>query len=141
MTAKEYLRQIYIINNKIRRLEQERESIRADLFSVRSTTNYNADKVQTSASGDQMLRLIAKADKLERDIVSEIDRLVCLKASITREIEAVSDETCRDLLFRRYVLLQSWEMIAVGMGYTIRHIYRMHGRALQLFRKNVSECH
>ena len=146
MTAKEYLQQIYYLDRKIKRLQAKREAIRADLYSVRSTTNYNADRVQTSVEGDTMLRLIAKVDSIERDIVTESDRLVSLRDEISKEIEKIpmedgQDRNVQDVLLRRYVLCQSWEQIAFELGYTVRHVYRLNGDGLQLFKKHVLECH
>ena len=77
MTAKEYLQQIYYIHHKINRLKARRDQLRADLYSLGSPAgNMDVDKVQTSMSGDAMLRLIAKVDEAERDIIKEIDKMV-----------------------------------------------------------------
>lgn len=138
MTAKEYLQQIYHLDRRIKRLQAKREEIRADLYSVKSTTDYNADKVQTSASGDAMLRLIAKADSIDRDIVRKIDRLVSLRDSISKEIEQLPNEKHKEVLFKRYVICERWEQIAVDMNVTLRYVYMVHGEALQVFAKKYS---
>lgn len=140
MTAKEYLQQIYHLDRRIKRLQSRREEIRADLYSVKSTTDYNADRVQTSVAGDSMLRLIAKVDSIERDIVKELDQLISMKTRISKEIEQVQDATAKDILYQRYVSCLSFEQIAVNLGYSRRHIDRLHGRALYLFKKDVLEC-
>lgn len=140
MTAKEYLQQIYHLDRRIKRLQSRREEIRADLYSVKSTTDYNADRVQTSVAGDSMLRLIAKVDSIERDIVKELDQLISMKTRISKEIEQVQDTTAKDILYQRYVSFLSFEQIAVNLGYSRRHIDRLHGRALYLFKKDVLEC-
>ena len=140
MTAKEYLQQIYHLDRKIKRLEAKREAIRADLYSVKSTTDYNADRVQTSVEGDTMLRLIAKVDSIERDIVTELERAVVLKDKISKQIEQLDDETAKDILSQRYIEFLSFDEIAINLHYSRRHIDRLHGRALYLFRKDVLEC-
>lgn len=140
MTAKEYLQQIYHLDRRIKRLQSRREEIRADLYSVKSTTDYNADRVQSSVAGDSMLRLIAKVDSIERDIVKELDQLISMKTRISQEIEQVQDATAKDILYQRYVSCLSFEQIAVNLGYSRRHIDRLHGRALYLFKKDVLEC-
>lgn len=144
MTAKEvkeYLQEIYYLDRRIKRLQAMREEIRADLYSVKSTTDYNRDKVQSSVQGDTMLRLIAKVDMIERTILEEMDELIDRKDAIRRQIELVSDQTARDILYQRYVSLYSWEQIAVNLGYSRRHVIRLHGHALALFGKDVLECH
>lgn len=137
MTAKEYLQQIYHLDRKIKRLEAKREAIRADLYSVKSTTDYNADRVQTSVEGDTMLRLIAKVDSIERDIVTELERAVVLKDKISRQIESVQNERQKAVLFRRYVLCERWEQIAVDMNVSVRYVYMIHGEALHYFAKYI----
>lgn len=135
MTTKQYLQQIYQIHRRVRRLQAQREQIRAELYSVGSPAGkMDADKVQTSLSGDTMLRLIAKVDEVERGIVAEMEELLELQHRITREIEQLPNEQQRDVLFQRYVLFKKWEQIAVDMNYTIRRVYQLHGEALESFK-------
>ena len=139
MTAKEYLRQIYIIDQKIGRLNRRREALRSDLFSVGSPAGQmNADRVQTSLSGDKMVKLIAQVDTLERDIVAEVKRLRRKQRQIARQIEAVEDDRYRTILHDRYVLCRKWEDIADTMGVDVRWVYRLHGMALQEFEKIIN---
>ena len=35
------------------------------------------------------------------------------------------------VLEKRYLCFQSWEQIAVEMGYDLRWLYRIHGKALE----------
>jgi len=134
MTAKEYLQKVYYIDKRIKRLQRRREDIRNDMYSIGSPSGkMDADKVQTSMSGDTMLRLIARVDDLERDIVRELTVLTEVKQIITDQIEALSDERYRMLLFDRYILLYSWEQVAVDMNYRIKWVYELHGKALQAF--------
>jgi len=136
MTAKEYLQSIHNIQKRIDRLENLRQSIRADLYSIGSPAGHmDADKVQTSISGDKMIKLVAKVDKIERDIISEIDRLTIIKGRMLRQIERVPNENYRQLLYDRYILCQRWEKIALDRDTGVRWIYRMHGKALNAFEK------
>lgn len=140
MTAKEYLQQVYKINQKIKRLTKRRDDIRADMFSIGSPAGHmDTDRVQTSLSGDKMLNLIAKVDALERDILEEISQLTDTKNTICRQIERVRDERYKNILFQRYVLLKSWEAIAVDLDYHIKWVYKLHGEALQAFKREILE--
>ena len=140
MTAKEYLQQIFYINKKIQRMQRQREDLRNDLFSLKSPTgNMTADKVQSSLTGDAMLRLIAKVDDIERDIVRQLDTLVDAKKHITEQIDALDDERYRTLLFDRYVFFFTWEQVAVDMNYRIKWVYELHGNALKSFAEKYSE--
>lgn len=134
MTAKEYLQQIHRIESKLRRLKKRRDDIRETMYDVGSPS-LDADKVQSSLSGDSMLRLIARVDDIERSIIAEMCELQERKETICNQIEGLSDDRYKDVLFQRYVLLRSWERISVDMGYGIKWIYQLHGEALQDFAK------
>ena len=59
-------------------------------------------------------------------------------------IDSVDDKSVRCVLYLYYILGQTWEQIAVDMGYAIRHVYRLHGTGLQFLEKmslNVIKCH
>lgn len=136
MTAKEYLRQLYITDRNIKRLEGLRKQLRDEMYSLKSPTgSMSPDKVQTSMTGDAIERLIAKVDEAERDILRELDKQHEIRKRIVREIEAVPNEQQRDILFRRYVLFDKWERIAVDMDVSIRYVYMLHGKALKAFEK------
>lgn len=134
MTAKEHLQTVFAIKARIERIDRERQELRDQMYSVGSPA-LNADKVQTSVSGDTMLRLIAKVDALERDIVSELTELTEQRHSIINEIEKVPNENYKQLLFDRYILCQRWERIALDRNTGVRWVYRMHGKALAAFEK------
>lgn len=139
MTTKEYLQQIWRIEKKIDRLKRRREDLRADLYSIGSPSgNMDADRVSTSTSGDSMLRLIARVDELERDIVSETNYLVAKKKIICDQIEGMPNDRYREILSDRYVLCWRWEKIAIMTNLDIRWVYRLHGSALQAFHDQYS---
>ena len=113
-----------------------REEIRAEMYSVKSPAGVmSPDRVQSSITGDKLERLIARVDELERDIVAEIESLEKSRRRISEQIEAVPNETYRTLLHERYELCWKWEKIAVDLNVSIRHVYRLHGEALQAFEK------
>ena len=135
MTAKEHLQQVYVIQRKIDRLEAQREEIRADLYSVKSPSDIPDVRVQTSLTGDKMLELVARVDEVEREIIEKIGELVEKKVSITNEIEMVPNENYKQLLFDRYILCKRWEQMALDRDKSVRTIFKMHGRALNMFDK------
>ena len=75
--------------------------------------------------------IIAKIVDLENEINDDIDKLVDLKAEITTVIKEVDDPELQSLLEQRYLNFRTWEQIAVDMGYNVRHLYRMHDKALK----------
>lgn len=135
MTAKEHLQQVYAIQRKIKRLQDRREDLRADLYSVKSPSDLPEIRVQTSLTGDKMLELVAKVDELERGIIAEIDELTEKKQEIIAEIERVPEENYKQLLFERYIMCEKWEKISLDHDRGIRRTFTMHGKALASFEK------
>ena len=151
MTAKTYLQQIYVINERIKRLMQYRERLRQDMYSLKSPS-LDSDRVQTSASGDGMLRMIARVAEAERDVVSEINRLLTTRENVIARIDRISylhdikvedRERYKTMLFQYHVLMWTWTDIAQGIGYTERQIHRLKYKAWDAFAKaneDVCKC-
>ena len=78
---------------------------------------------------DSMVRVL----DYERHVNEEIDRLTAKRTEIEKDIYTVSDDTLREVLIRRYLLYQKWELIAEEMNYGVRHIYKLHLKALREF--------
>ena len=53
-----------------------------------------------------------------------------LKGEIYRAIRTVEDPTRRLLLEYRYIHGLTWEQVAERMGYDLRWVHRLHGKAL-----------
>lgn len=139
MNVKQYLKQIYIANQRIKQLEETRDTVTAELHSVKSP-NYKYDRVQSSVTGNSVERLIVKADGLTKDIESELDYYFTIKQQIIQQIRDMPEQTDaqslqKDCLYNRYVLFHKWEHIADEMGISLRYVYMIHGHALQAFQK------
>ena len=76
---------------------------------------------------DQAIRSIEMNDEIN----GEIDRLIALRNEIADVIWEVPDLQERVILYGRYVNFYSWEKIAQDMGYSERHVLRLHGSALE----------
>ena len=68
---------------------------------------------------------------LQAEINRDIDRLVDLKREMVAVIKAVENIEYQTLLEKRYLCYQTWEQIAVDMGYSVRQLYRLHDEALE----------
>lgn len=69
---------------------------------------------------------------LQAEINHDIDELVDLKKEISYTIKAVPSPELQTLLEKRYLCFQSWEIIAVDMGYSMHHLYKIHNQALDI---------
>jgi len=77
---------------------------------------------------------VAKIVDLQAEINNDIDRLVDLKREIVGVIKTVNNTEYQTLLEKRYLCFDTWEQIAVDMGYNVRHVYRIHDDAVGIIQ-------
>ena len=61
------------------------------------------------------------------------DELINLRETAKKLIDTLKDGRYREVLTLRYLDGQSWEQVAVTMGYTYRGVIGLHGKALKVF--------
>ena len=129
MTAKEYLRQAYRLDQKINSDLEEVAALREMASSVSSPQL--SERVQTSRKGDApFVRCLEKIIELEDKINKEIDLLVELKKEIRTVITTVEETDERMVLKYRYVHNYTWEQIGNELHADARTVRRWHGKAL-----------
>ena len=128
MKIKEYLMQAYRIDQRI---NSKLEQIGAlhDL-ATKATVTYSDMPKSPNRSGSRIEDAIIKIIDLEDEINKDIDRLVDLKTDITHLIKNLDSHEYQIILEQRYLCFKSWEQIAVDMGYSIQHTFRLHDAAL-----------
>ena len=130
MTAKEYLSQAkYLdmrINSKIQQVEALNE-LATSATSALTGMPHNPNKATS-----KMADAVAKIVDLQSEINHDIDALVDLKQEISTTIKAVPNVELQTLLEKRYLCFQAWEKVAVDMGYSMHHLYKLHNMALDL---------
>jgi hypothetical protein len=130
MTAKEYLRQAYKMDKRIRILQGKVDKLRSAL-------EYHSPSLEGgggSGSADRMPDTISKIMEYEQHAAQLQAAYVDKYIEIDRAIHSVEDDTMREVLERRYLLYQKWEQVADEMHKDIRWIYRLHGRALDCIK-------
>ena len=133
MTAKEYLRQAYRLNELIDSRIMELERLRD--YSTRLTScNFEDVRVSKSRSTEApFARVIGKIIDLEKVINYDIDRFVDLKTEMNTAIDRVSNVDERLLLRYRYLNNYSWDDIAQLLNVSGRTVHRIHSSALYNF--------
>lgn len=134
--AKEYLRQVELLDVKIRQKKVELSDLKDDATCT-GAFDYSADKVQTSARADLMSNKVAKYVDLEREINEDIERLTELRHRVIGQIHMLNDPKNMNILFKKYIEYKGLKEIAKELGYSYDHIRRMHGWALLDFQKTV----
>ena len=136
MTAKEYLWRVRDAEQELRQLEMEYKQARDDMLHLKAI-EYDKDKVSNSHIGD-LLDAIAALEKYAERVNAKWDELITMREEAKERIGEIADGRYREVLHRRYLQGESWEYIAVGMGYSFRQITRLHGGALRVIAEKMS---
>ena len=134
---KEYLGQIYKIDNYIKFLEGE--ILELTTMAEGGAINYE-ERVQTSgrASTESIMCSIVDRKSLVYDMLNKKLRL---KDEISSKIYELYDkdntQVYQAILFARYVACLRWDEISNKLGYSIRRVHDLHGRALKSFGEKV----
>ena len=125
MTAKEYLRRAYKLNEEIDQLETAKHEMFSRITSI--TPDYNGDTV----SGTKDPHKYDAYAQFAAEIDNRVDELINIKSDILNTINKVEDAKLRTLLIARYINFMTFESIAVMMNYDWRHIMRLHSDGLK----------
>lgn len=129
MTSKEYLSQARFLDASIRTKVEQIESLN-DLAT--SCTAVISDMPRNpNRGGSKMEEAVIKIIDLQEEIKRDMMALVELKREIMEVIKSVSSLEYQTILEKRYLCFISWERIAVELGYSIQHTYRLHDAALK----------
>lgn len=137
MTAKEYLQQAYIIDRRIKLDTEKLAAARSVLYG--KIAQYDSDGSKPVPRGNGTENAVLRVLELEERLNREIDELTAKRQEIELTVNAVPDEVQREVITRRYLLYQKWEIIAEEMCYSVQHIFRLHGAALKKMRVNESK--
>lgn len=132
ISAKEYLKSIRTLDMAIKVKEEELYRLKLNIASLSPQTT--GERVMNSSTSD-MMSTVDKIVDMQAVINAEIDRLVNLKEEARSKINQLKDTRYVSLLTDYYINCKTWEQVADDMGYDLRWVYRLHGRALQSFSK------
>lgn len=126
--AKEYLSQAYKASREIDYLTQEILRLE-ELMTTIQAVNYS-ERVQSSSSKD-LIDTIEKIDNARKRLESRISDFMLLVDDIKGKIDKCDSRAIQDVLRGRYVLFKKWDVIASELGYSVKHIYKLHKRGLE----------
>lgn len=131
-SPKEYLRQIRLFDICIRQKEAELAAMRSEIESMSAAVT--GERVQTSVN-DKMSEKVSHIVDLEAQIIRDKESFLRMKDRIINEIQGLDNSVYVDILYKRYVEYKQLEEIAVEMNYSYRQVLRLHGFALQEFKR------
>lgn len=138
MKAKEYLRQVIILDTKINQHLQEADALYSTITG--RALSYNRDKVQTSVSR-MIEEKLERYNDLQREIDEMIDELILIKHQIINEIHSINagenTKAYIEILYRKYIDKESLKQIAKDIGYEYKWTCKLHSRALLCFQSQI----
>jgi len=128
LSAKDYLSQAYFIDQRISSKIEQVQSLRT--LAEKVTPMLTKAPMGKTRSTHRMEDIIVKMVDMESEINADLKRLVDLKQEITTVIKCVEPLDLQAILEMRYLCYKTWAEIAVKLQYELRHVHRLHGRAL-----------
>lgn len=101
----------YMVDACIKDLEQARR----DAYTLKAVRI--GDKVQNNHQSD-LAQVVEKIERYEEKLQKSLDELIGLKLEATAIIRQEPDLCARAILYRRYILAESWDIISREMGYS-----------------------
>lgn len=129
MDIKTFLGQAYRIDQRINSKLEQISSLRE--LATKATSTLTDMPSSGTRNLSSMESIIVKMIDLENEINKDIDTLVDLKIDFVSVIKKINNPEYQTLLELRYLCFKTWEQIAVDMGYDLRYIHKLHGRALE----------
>ncbi|MBR3747579.1 MAG: hypothetical protein IKN27_11535 [Selenomonadaceae bacterium] len=131
MTAKEYLQQVYYLNEKI---ESKLEQIaRLQSTATRVTTVITGTPSGGTRLSSRIEEAVAAVQQQSDFLADEIKQLLNLRREVSAAIAELDNHNERLVLEYRYLCFYSWQQIAHVMRTGLRYIYYVHSRALKNF--------
>ena len=138
MRAKEYLLQVRFLDEHI--TCKLADAARLQDMATRITPILREDGVSGGGGApDRLADAVAKIVDLKAEINRDIDRLVDKKRDIAAKLGKLTDRRYYAVLFRRYLLFETFEKISCEMNYSWRHVCSLHGQALEAFQRVLDE--
>ena len=128
MNVQEYFSQAYRLDQRINSKIEQISSLNE--LATKCTTAMTGMPRNPNRGSSTMADAIIKIIDLQAEINRDIDTLVDLKREMVEVIKSVKCPELQTLLELRYLCFRSWEQIAVDMGYTVHHLYKLHRTAL-----------
>ena len=134
MDTKQYLKQIERLEKQIQNKLAEIYQLKTMACSV-TVSNSDGERVQTSTDKDRLGSTVAKIVDLEKETDRLVDEFVDKRNHIIGQIDSMENADYYNVLSLRYVSRNTFEDIAEKTNFSIRQVFKLHGRALQEFEK------
>lgn len=129
MDAKNYLRQVEMLDVRIQNKLIERQQWRDIALGV--TASVDGERIQASTSQQKMANAIEKCVDMESEIDALVDELITTKRDVIAVIEKLDSPTEYNILHKRYIQFLTLQEIADDYNRDYGWVTTTHGRALK----------
>ena len=129
--AKEYLLKYQAARRRAERIERQIRELK-EKYSLPSAIRYSDMPKSLNVEHD-LSDYAAKLDELVGYLVKTYSVCIGIEGDILKRLDMMEDEKEAELLRLKYIQGLTWTEIATTTPYYIRHIYRIHGKALDHF--------
>lgn len=134
MDAKQYLRQIRVMETRISMRQRQIRDLRRSMSYLKSM-DYSADRVQTSGNPSGFTTEAIRLADLELEAERHIKACEALRAKIVNQIEDLGDQRFTHVLSDVYIHRMDLMDVATDMDYDYYWVCHLHGEALKAFEK------
>lgn len=135
--VKDYLKSYRDIKSKVAIIELEIEELEEQAEAIVPVNDGMPKEIfKADRTGDLAVRIADMVSGLSELRLELIDR----RKAVSDLILAVPDSRYSQLLYKRYILLDTWDKIAADMHYDHRHVLRLHGEALTMAAGILPQC-
>ena len=133
MKTKYYLKQLEGLEFKIE--NKKRELTELKIMAEGTGGFSNEEKVQSSTKGDALENKVIRFVDLENEINDELYKLATKRHDIINMINKLDNPMHIKILYMRYIEHKNLKIIAHELSLEYGYIRKMHGYALEEFRK------
>lgn len=133
MNAKEYLEYVRSLDIRLRMKDAQISQLQRDICCIQAL-DYTKNRI-TGGSPVDISDKIARLDELIREANEEWDELIAERERANARIRKLESIKQQEVLTRRFIYNEKWEVIAVKMDITWQGTWQLFYRALRNFQK------
>lgn len=133
MNAKEYLECVRSLEVRLRMKDAQISQLQRDICCIQAL-DYTKDRISGGSPVD-ISDKIARLDELIREANEEWDELIAERERANARIQRLESIKQQEVLTRRFIYNEKWEVIAVKMNITWQGTWQLFYRALKNFKK------
>ncbi|MFM9414399.1 hypothetical protein ACKQTC_08465 [Peptococcus simiae] len=132
MDVKMYLKQYQFATTEVEACYEQIAALRDEATRMSAELS----DMPKGGSGRDIDDIVAEMVDLRAELIDRITRANKLRKEVCDVIYSLEDDRLIWLLHLRYVDGYKWETIARRMGYDLRYLHKLHGRALKDIKRH-----